>query len=100
MAQWKCAAVVCDRSVVFVVTVTLQGVGRSNGWTAEASMSEANKACVCLFFCAEGEQHVHAPYVYREIGGGLLVNRLLDTHRTHTCHVNRMSNPAFVQRSS
>lgn len=56
---------------------------------------------MCLpVFCAECEQHVHVPYAYKEIGGGLLVNRLLDTQRTHTCHVKRMSNPSFVQRSS
>lgn len=83
----------------FFLTVTLLGVGHLDRWTANTSMSETNKAYVPVF-CAEGEQHMHVPYVYNEIGGWLLVNRLFDTQRTHTCHVNRMPNPSFVHCSS
>lgn len=67
-------------------------------WLA-TSMSATNEACVPVF-CAEGEQHMHVPYVYKEVVGGLLGNRLLDTQRTHTCHVKRMPNPSFVRCSS
>lgn len=51
------------------------------------------------------EQHMRGPYVYEEMVGMQLVNRLFNTQTTHTqfpgtCRVNSMLNPSFAHQAT